>query len=40
MCVNGEEILLIDHFIIDMGMLTNPADFPAGNLHVMSTISS
>ena len=40
MCVNGEEILLIDRFIIDMGMLSYPADFPAGNLHVMSTISS
>ena len=32
MCVNGEEILLIDRFIINMGMLSYPADFPAGNL--------
>ena len=35
MCVNGQEILLIDHFIIDMGMLSYPVDFPARNLHVI-----
>jgi len=38
--VSGEEILPIDRFIIDMGMLSYPADFPLGNLHAISTISS
>ena len=37
MCVNGEEMLLIDRFIIDMGLLSYPADFPVGNLHAIST---
>ena len=33
MCVNIEEIMLIDRFIIDMGMLSYPADFPVGNFN-------
>ena len=32
MCVNGEDMLLIDRFIIDMGMLSYPTNFSAGNL--------
>ena len=29
MCVNGEETLQIDRFMIDIGILSYPADFPA-----------
>ena len=29
MCVNGEEMLHIDRFMIDIGILSYSADFPA-----------
>ena len=36
MCVNGEETLHIDRFMIDIGILSYPADFPAGNVDAIS----
>ena len=39
MCQRIEEMLLTDCFIMDMAMLSNPADLPAEGLHAMSIIS-
>ena len=36
MCVNGEETLHVDRFMIDVGILSYPADFPDGNVDAIS----
>ena len=36
MCVNGKEMLLIDRFIIDMGMLSPLPVFPPETLYLQS----